>query len=720
MAEIEVDMADDRESPENPNLANDEELIKKVSKPLVARDWNTGSIEQTMKEILYQEIAPTRPLFKMQFIKKRREFARPYKFGDKDPNDNVIEIRQQHDTFATFVKKQTLEMGLQGCNPMRDLATQTPWNRKMNNATQTVYEDLQIQVEDDDKGVLSLMRNFEVMNEMESALQQNEMIDIFQDDFAVLPHDEFSSDEVGKLTSEISELKRTTYHSCIGKKIFCIRSMPPLSVNDSGPKLVCVGYIDHFTFDDRIELFTKSMKYTLLLWNIEDVSEILPALEVTSHLEITTFEFHPEKPNILIGGTANGRIVRWDLQEGMNQTDVWNKKGKNTKQEVQTLPVVKPKLVSALQDAASGTGNKIDEAKSKNVPSHKSKIVDIKWVSHEWEVEKRALHYTTASKSKETSQFVSLSEDGQILIWDIRIPGDKELEEYSWKAMFSIQLVRPEGAGIMGGSNLIFDNKKGLTRPILYGVSDEGEVFTFDWTLKLSEDVTKVEHVTRVWGHERDYRPCHALDISPFCEDTILTVHDYHFCVWRADCNVPVFTSMNYENTWLTCGCFSPTRPGVIVIGRSDGNVDFWDLTDQSHKPIIVFQVAPKGVASLRFQRRTPYILNVGDNEGSLRVLVLPSNLSRKAAGEENTIEDFYQREVKRVEYFQNRFTIRDEESRKKKTDVDTEDTEQTKEEENPDLEEGLEREYQAFVSQYIEEVIEGKKPKEKEQPKKR
>ena len=110
--------------------------------------------------------------------------------------------------------------------------------------------------------------------------------------------------------------------------------MPPSNnFKSSGPKLVCVGYIDHFTFDDRIELFTKSMKYTLLLWNIEDVSEILPALEVTSHLEITTFEFHPEKPNILIGGTANGRIVRWDLQEGMNQTDVWNKKGKNTKQE---------------------------------------------------------------------------------------------------------------------------------------------------------------------------------------------------------------------------------------------------------------------------------------------------------------------------------------------------------------------------------------------------
>jgi len=35
-------------------------------------------------------------------------------------------------------------------------------------------------------------------------------------------------------------------------------------------------------------------------------------------------------------------------------------------------------------------------------------------------------------------------------------------------------------------------------------------------------------------------------------------------------------------------------------------------------------------------------------------------------------------------------------------------------------MEEGLEKEYQAFVAQYIEEVIEGKKPKEKEQPKKK
>lgn len=59
-------------------------------------------------------------------------------------------------------------------------------------------------------------------------------------------------------------------------------------------------------------------------------------------------------------------------------------------------------MVSALQDAASGTGNRIDEVKSKNVPSHKTQIVDIKWIPEDFEVEKRALHHTQTNRSKNT------------------------------------------------------------------------------------------------------------------------------------------------------------------------------------------------------------------------------------------------------------------------------------------------------------------------------
>jgi len=30
----------------------------------------------------------------------------------------------------------------------------------------------------------------------------------------------------------------------------------------------------------------------------------------------------------------------------------------------------------------------------------------------------------------------------------------------------------------------------------------------------------------------------------------------------------------------ITCGGFSPFRPGVIIIGRNDGWIDIWDLMD--------------------------------------------------------------------------------------------------------------------------------------------
>ena len=38
------------------------------------------------------------------------------------------------------------------------------------------------------------------------------------------------------------------------------------------------------------------------------------------------------------------------------------------------------------------------------------------------------------------------------------------------------------------------------------------------------------------------------------------------------------------KNAHITCGGFSPFRAGVIVVEKTDGNLDVWDLLDQSHK----------------------------------------------------------------------------------------------------------------------------------------
>jgi hypothetical protein len=82
-----------------------------------------------------------------------------------------------------------------------------------------------------------------------------------------------------------------------------------------------------------MEVFTRSMKYTMLLWDIDDVSSLQPVLEIQSPLEITTFEFHPKNYNMIIGGSTNGQLIRWDLEKGIRESGILNKKGKNAKQE---------------------------------------------------------------------------------------------------------------------------------------------------------------------------------------------------------------------------------------------------------------------------------------------------------------------------------------------------------------------------------------------------
>ena len=101
-----------------------------------------------------------------------------------------------------------------------------------------------------------------------------------------------------------------------------------------------------------------------------------------------------------------------------------------------------------------------------------------------------------------------------------------------------------------------------------------------DWTVRPTDENPKADMVQLFWQNERSYRPTVGLDVSQFFDDIILTLHDFHFCVWKHGINIPVFESMVMKNAHITCGGFSPFRPGVIVIGKTDGNIDIWDLLD--------------------------------------------------------------------------------------------------------------------------------------------
>jgi hypothetical protein len=81
---------------------------------------------------------------------------------------------------------------------------------------------------------------------------------------------------------------------------------------------------------------------------------------------------------------------------------------------------------------------------------------------------------------------------------------------------------------------------------------------------------------------ERTYRPILALERSPFYDDLLLTVHDFYFCIWKTslvDVDKPIFKSACTFGAYNTCGGFSPSRPGVVFITKTEG-IDVWDFVD--------------------------------------------------------------------------------------------------------------------------------------------
>jgi hypothetical protein len=76
----------------------------------------------------------------------------------------------------------------------------------------------------------------------------------------------------------------------------------------------------------------------------------------------------------------------------------------------------------------------------------------------------------------------------------------------------------------------------------------------------------------------------------------------------------------------------------VIFFGLADGTLECWDLLDRSHEPALATPVAPGAVRALAFNTAAAtdkaQLLAVGDDDGVLRIVEVPSTLRRPVTGE--------------------------------------------------------------------------------------
>lgn len=141
---------------------------------------------------------------------------------------------------------------------------------------------------------------------IEEALQSNELINVFQDDFEMLGDEEAAS---SSKISTVNLLPRTFFEHdyCKNKRVSCIKFHP------TKPFLVAMSMIENLSFDDRAEITGKSFDSHVLIMNFSDAHIVTLNYVLETPIEVSTIEFHPEFQNVVIGGCISGQLIVWDL-----------------------------------------------------------------------------------------------------------------------------------------------------------------------------------------------------------------------------------------------------------------------------------------------------------------------------------------------------------------------------------------------------------------------
>lgn len=532
-----------------------------------------------------------------------------------------------------------------------------------------------------------------VLPAMECALQQNETVNIFASALSNFGDDD---NVVGnKMENQLKETRNfTDLEYSKNKSLTCIDWHP------TRKGVLAVSVCKSLSFDERVTISGQVEVAYVIIW--EFAEWIKPQLVLQSPHECFTFKFNPTMPDIVCGGCYSGQAIMWNLTENMKQIEKKKKDKKGGKEK-------------------SGVGDDDDDEQGNIVvlptslsnidSSHKRMIADMEWLPPDTQINAKGQFLAEEHLDGKTYQFITIAGDGLCLIWDIRYEdimkgnllhiykpkatslGDKAKQEASktlWKPIFKMNVKRLDGVGelslckVLSGLGGADQNHNTIDRRSqMFCCSEEGDLVYADWRAKPSsrsessggkedeEDGSDVPEYVQ-WIEKDHFRPCVAISRSPFFNDTIVTVGDWSFHIWkieqvnRTGQQIPIFSSPN-SSTYLTGGRWSPTRPGMLLISKADGCVDVWDFTDSSYRPSSTLMTTTSRITSMEFlsgkmASTKQQFLAVGDGVGSLHVFDVPRSLWKPIQNEKKIIKAFFEREMKKIAYVDQRKIIRDEE----------------------------------------------------------
>ncbi|XP_042675433.1 dynein axonemal intermediate chain 3 [Centrocercus urophasianus] len=666
-------------------------------KPPVSKPWvSLGSEKEVEEESVKERVKK----IKYMFSRGHRKFGAPITFTDRNAShekDSYVECTSYQDK-SFSIKVLEKDVGVQMVPEVRESSTQTQWTYPKNAATQ--YFPRQLSNEEKEEILSSeKLKQFltSVCLRMEIALQQNEIMDAFSDDWKALDDDMSSSGGKSDICLKAYQTF-TDLHYLKDKSISCICWHPTIY------GIIAESAIKRPSKEERTKPQHDSV---IIFWSFFD--PIHPQLILECLDDIYCFQFNPSDPNIIAGGCFSGQVVVWDISQyeeklqNAKSVAVGMKKTVVNMNNISDLSLLENDDMSELlftEDDESDKGQILVRhcTASSIHHSHEKRITDIHWLPDYFEVNR--MGETFENRAGICVQLVTCSPDSLILFWDIRdtkLPTKRSSEKLKegnsfnmhpevsdtsndpdliWKPLMKISLCDNEDENNVKcnptkislqeqhyhykitdkeqslhkshvkesphaqksiSSNKTLNVLENISNNFIVGTED-GDIVYSNWEMKTSSNEEKIASKFKFLGKKCTIHKeaVNTVQRSPFFKDIILSVGGWNFAIWKEGVTNGLILQSNCTAQRYTAGHWSLTRPGVFYIATDDGNIDIWDLLKETHKPSHSQNISKSAITCISPWVASPkqQFLAVSDDSGVLHVLEIRRTLSHPSSSE--------------------------------------------------------------------------------------
>lgn len=263
-----------------------------------------------------ESVRPSASLAALKLVRKRKHFGAALQLSATDAQELFSSAQCECRPFRDphfDLRRHEVDVGVQAAPPTRHAAAQAKGGLARSSAAQTQPRENEAPPDalrgDAVRAFLGRAVPF-----YESALQQNEVFDVFEDDFSGLGDDDAGGGGGGGKGDHHSISESQSFTDLAfskGRTVSCIGWLP------GRKNMVAVSCTDLLSFEDRLQLDGVARTSAVLVWSFADAIHPQYVLEAPS--DVCSFQFNPLHPSVVVGGLYNGQVVQWDVSGVQDQ-----------------------------------------------------------------------------------------------------------------------------------------------------------------------------------------------------------------------------------------------------------------------------------------------------------------------------------------------------------------------------------------------------------------